>query len=350
MKVLSSPQDAITILKERGIVALPTDTVMGLVGLPVPEVINRIYALKGRPREKPLILFTTREGLSDVLSRPCPCAEKLSETFWPGPLSLVIPAEGYPEGLLHGDTLGVRHPAPPFPQELLAAFPEGLASTSANPSGAPPALSPEDLPPDFAARLDGVLPGRAPGGLPSTLVDCTLSPPALLRPGPVGILAIEETLGEEITWKADRPLRVLLVCTGNTCRSPLAHGMLQAWVREKGLPVEVDSAGTAALEGGPIAREVITVLRERGIPFSHTSHRLTPEWIAWADLILAMTEAHAREVEALGGRGKVARLASFDMPDPIGQPVSQYRWVADLIEQALREQWFPYLERKFRGT
>jgi len=346
MKVLSSLKDAIAILKEGGVVALPTDTVMGLVGLPVPEAIARIYDLKGRPREKPLILFTTREKLPDILARPCPCAVKLSERFWPGPLSLVIPAKGYPDGLMHEGTLGVRHPAPPFPEELLTAFPEGLASTSANPSGAPPALGPEDLPPDFAVRLDGILPGRAPGGIPSTLVDCS-GPPALLRPGPVGIFAIEEVLGEEITWKANRPLRVLLVCTGNTCRSPLAHGMLRAWIREKGLPVEVDSAGTAALEGAPIAPEVITVLRERGISFAHTSHHLTPEWVAWADLILTMTETHTREVEALGGYGKVARFAPFDMPDPIGQPLSQYRWVADLIQKALEERWLPYLERKF---
>ncbi len=347
MRMLASLQDAVRVLKKGGVVALPTDTVMGLVGLPRPEVVDRIFDLKGRPRGKPLVLFTTRGRLPGLLSRPCPCAQKLSEAFWPGPLSLVIPAEGYPEGLQHRRTLGVRHPGAPFPQALLETFPEGLASTSANPSGAPPALKPGDLPPDFAARLDGVLSGHAPGGVPSTLVDCASSPPRLLRAGPVGIFALEAVLGEELAWGVGRPLRVLLVCTGNTCRSPLAHGIMVAWVREKGLPVEVDSAGTLALEGAPVAREVITVLRERGIAFSHISHRLTPGWIAWADLILTMTEDHLREVEALGGGGKVARLASFDMPDPIGQPVTQYRWVADLIEKALRERWFPYLERKF---
>ncbi len=345
MKRWSSPEELIPALRDGAVVVVPTDTVMGLVGRPLPDTVRRIYEIKRRDPSKPLILFLHRSRVKERPDVP-ECALRLAEVFWPGPLTLVVPATPQDPPLLqHRGTIGIRHPAPPFPSRLLEAFPKGLASTSANLSGRSPAVRPEDLDPEIQEGVAGVLTIPAGGGVPSTLVDCTQDPPCVLRPGPVGIPALERATGGIVRWCASRRFRVLVVCTGNTCRSPLAHGFLQEAVRRRGLPVDVDSAGTHAWEGAPIAPEVVQVLQEAGIPFSHRSQMLTPERVAWADLILAMTEEHRRFVEAMGGKGKVVRFAAYDMPDPVGHPLSQYRWVAGLIRREL-DRWLTYLEAR----
>ncbi|TMD50962.1 MAG: L-threonylcarbamoyladenylate synthase [Chloroflexi bacterium] len=150
--------ETVAALRNGGVVAIPTDTVYGLAVLPGGE--SKVYALKGRPDQLPLILMVAEavaaEAYVDVDRR----ARAYMERWWPGPLTIVLPAG---EG-----TLGVRIPDHPLALELLrAAGP--LLTTSANRHGEPPALTAEEAGrlPGLAGVLDG---GTAPGGEPSTVI------------------------------------------------------------------------------------------------------------------------------------------------------------------------------------
>lgn len=91
-------------------------------------------------------------------------------------------------------------------------------------------------------------------------------------------------------------MRILFVCTGNTCRSPMAEGMLRKLARDRGLEVEVRSAGVAAMKGASISRHAEAVLRDRGIKETFESTPLYAELAEWADLILTLTQGHKRQV------------------------------------------------------
>jgi len=180
-------------LRRGELVVLPTDTVYGLAAWPWDAAaVARVYAAKGRPEAKAIPVLVGEVGhLPRVAAALPPCAERLAARFWPGALTLVVPKHPkLPAALSPYPTVGVRMPNHPDALALLRLT-GPLAVTSANRSGEPPARTAAEAAAQLGDAVALVLDaGPAPGGLPSTVVDCTTTPPRVLRPGPVPADAI----------------------------------------------------------------------------------------------------------------------------------------------------------------
>ena len=179
---------ALEVLKAGGLVAFPTDTVYGLASdLFNPDAIDRIYAAKDRDMSKAVaVLLATIEQLEQVAQGISPQASKLAARFWPGALTLVLARKaGLPANLSALPTIGVRMPDHSFARRLLTAA-GPLATTSANRSGMADATRTEQVLAQLEGRVDLVLDGgESPGGVPSTVVDCTGADVRILRQGAI---------------------------------------------------------------------------------------------------------------------------------------------------------------------
>jgi L-threonylcarbamoyladenylate synthase len=176
------------------LVAFPTDTVYGVGALAFDgKAIESIYRAKDRPVEKAIpILIGDAQELDKVGIDIPEVAHRLASRFWPGPLTILVPKHAdLPESVSATATVGVRVPDHEVARALLrAAGP--LAVTSANISGAQSPVSVEEVYEQLGGRIPLILDGgRTPGGIPSTLVDCTMPEPKVLREGPI---TLEELL------------------------------------------------------------------------------------------------------------------------------------------------------------
>ena len=141
-------------------------------------------------------------------------------------------------------------------------------------------------------------------------------------------------------------MKLLFVCTGNTCRSPMAEAVARKMASERGLTdVEVGSAGTSAWDGAPASDGALLVGMERSLDLSgHRARQLTRELVAEHDLIFAMGPHHLERIEALGGVGKAHLLTGYAsrgsseraISDPIGAELEVYRATADELEREIR--------------
>ncbi|MFL5755434.1 MAG: L-threonylcarbamoyladenylate synthase [Chloroflexota bacterium] len=181
--------EAVAILRAGGIVAIPTDTVYGIAAdIRVPGAIERLFAAKNRPPDKAIALLLADVTQADVLGVTNAIARSLAEAFWPGGLTLVLPARpgaDLPEVLGGGGTVGVRVPDHPSPRALAAAV-GPLATTSANRSGEPEAGTADEIIALLGDAIELVLDGGPARGAPaSTVVDTTRDPPRILRTGAI---------------------------------------------------------------------------------------------------------------------------------------------------------------------
>jgi L-threonylcarbamoyladenylate synthase len=196
----SDPQaidQAIQTLESGGLVAFPTDTVYGLAArVSDPAGIDRLYAVKGRDSAKAIpVLLSSPDELAQVTAGMNAIARRLARRFWPGPLTLVVPRHpNLPENLSNLATIGVRMPDHAVALALLRCS-GPLAVTSANQSGGENSCTAQEVQAQLSGRIELILDGgQTPGGLPSTVVDCTGAEPAILRQGPITAADMQRAL------------------------------------------------------------------------------------------------------------------------------------------------------------
>lgn len=215
-------QEAGEILRRGGLVAFPTETVYGLGGDALnPESSRRIYAAKGRPSDNPLIVHIARmEDLAPVVRQVTEEAILLAQAFWPGPLTMVLPkSESVPYETTGGlDTVAVRMPSHPVARRLIACSGGYVAAPSANLSGRPSPTSAKYVIEDMDGRVDMIIDGgEGDIGLESTIVDLTVSPPQVLRPGYITQDMLAEVLGQVSVDQT--------ILNGDSGQAPRAPGM-----------------------------------------------------------------------------------------------------------------------------
>lgn len=202
--VTTDIERAAAVIRAGGLVAMPTETVYGLAAdARDPVAVRRIFAVKDRPVDHPLIVHVAdRDRLARWASVITPAAAVLAEAAWPGPLTVIVPrAEWVIDDVTGGrDTVAVRVPAHPMANELLSVVDRGLAAPSANRFGSVSPTTVEHVLHDLGDRLDPrrdlVLDGGASTiGVESTIVDCAVDPPQVLRAGGVPIEDVERLLG-----------------------------------------------------------------------------------------------------------------------------------------------------------
>jgi len=192
--------EAAAIIKSGGTVAFPTETVYGLgaEGLN-PEAVRKIFEAKGRPPGNPLSLLVHSRVDVEKVARNIPeKAFRLMDTFWPGPLTIVLEKNDAVPQITSGSlpSIGVRMPDHRIPLELVKRAGTPLAAPSANISGKPSPSLAAHVVADLTGRIDAIIDGgEANIGLESTVIDTTVEPPVVLRPGAVGIEELEKVIG-----------------------------------------------------------------------------------------------------------------------------------------------------------
>lgn len=328
-------------LRAGEVVLLPTETVYGLlVRADDPAAVERLRELKGRD-QKPFAIFVPDLAAAEASATVPAPARRLAERYWPGPLTLVLDPTSPEAAALAGapdGSLGYRVPGLEFTRAVVAAAGVPVFATSANLSGEPPqadcaaalaALG--ERASDVGLAVDG---GPASLGVPSTVLRFPAQgPPQILREGFLSRAAVERTMTRSVVF----------VCTGNTCRSPMAEVLFRRHLAERlGLDEEglaaagwrISSAGVAAGQGGAAAENARQVASERGADLSaHLSQPVTAELVEAAELLVPLTENHAygildRFPEA---DDKILLLDPSGVPDPFGGSLELYRKTADHI-------------------
>ena len=322
------------------LVAYPTETVYGLGASGLDrEAVQRIYDVKGRPLDRPLLLAVTGpEMLDGVVREVSEQARSFMDAFWPGPLSLVLPRSNrVPDAVTAGrEGVGIRCPDHPAARALIREAGVPVTAPSANTSGEPSCRAASEVVEHLGGRIECVIDGgRLEGTVESTVLDLTGEVPVVLRRG---ALSLDDLKAYGPVLSSDRSL--VVICTGNTCRSPVAAAILSDRL---GGSIRVESAGVRPHRGSPATEESVIAASEAGYDLDDHRARGLDE-INWdgVGLALTMTAGQAVEVrsylqEREGGATRVLTLGGLvgegDVPDPIGGPLSRYQNMVARLEQ-----------------
>jgi len=326
------------ILASGGLLALPTDTVYGLaVNSRNEEAVKRLYEIKRRPLSKPFVIqISSVDKIDEYNVEINEDAKALMNKFWPGPLTIILKSK-------NEEKLAFRIPQDEIALGVLKECGLPLYVPSANFSGEPAPRGAQDVIVSFDGIIEGIIEVKSKAsGIESAIIDLTQEPYLVLREGVIGTRQLNKEFSAE--GKFLKLKNILVVCTGNSCRSVMAKGLLKK-VLEHRKDVTVDSAGTAAISGFSPTKETIEVMQRQLIDVSgERSKHITLAMIKRADLIFVMQTRHKdyvldvmpeisdkvfllREYKDSSGR------TNFEVADPIGQSLEVYKRVAEEIKK-----------------
>lgn len=354
---LQQIKHAAAIVDVGGLVVFPTETVYGIASIVSEAAFLNLDEAKGRPGDKRYTLhIPTMEDITKYIPtlnfRTC----KLIDNAWPGPLTIIFElseddlakqkkrlSDEIFKLMYQKGTIGVRCPDNPIAKALLSACKNPVVAPSANLSGQKPAITSKMALSQLDGRVDMIISPKKESDacgyqINSTIVKISSGDISIIRDG-----AIEN---DEIDKMSQ--VRLLFVCTGNTCRSPMAEYLCKKYIAEK-LNCNLDelqkkgykviSAGVFGMDNAPASSEVIDICNQRGIDAKgHGSKVLTAEMVEESDVIFAMTAGHLDGIvsKCPNAESKCFLLnGNKDIPDPIGGGMDVYIECARIIEQAL---------------
>jgi len=350
---------AVDTLQADQVVAFPTETVYGL-GAAVNDVtaIEKIFEIKGRPESQVLTLaINDASALTAFAPDSSTLARRLARRCWPGPLTMVVDAtaensfvQSLPEEVLPyiapQGWVGLRVPSNEVLLTVLDKLQQPIALTSANKSGEADATTAQEVADQLGSELSLVIDGGPTKiGTPSTVIKLDNDKITILRGGALDNHSLVELAQPEI----------VIICTGNTCRSPMTEALLKKKLADKlGCPIadlniRVQSAGIAAAQGSPAALQAVQAMHEQGLDLNdHESQQLHYQTARDADLLLTLSNSHRR---AIIGEWPEFEDKTFtidpdggDVADPYGAPVDVYHACAERIS-GLLDQRLPEILR-----
>jgi len=348
---------AAAIINKGGLVAFPTETVYGIACIAQADAIKRLDEIKNRPADK---YYTVHIADRDDVSKYVPPSSisarggKLLQKAWPGPITVIfelnetdlasqrqlLGAEVF-DLLYNAGTIGLRCPNNIIAEKFLGLASAPVVAPSANISGHPPSVTAGQAEEQLRGKIEMILDGGpCKYKKSSTVVKIAKNTVNMLREGVVG----ESEVLEMAT------VRILFVCTGNTCRSPMAKLLCRKYLSEKfgcgiddlgKMGYKVYSAGTMGVAGLCASPEVIRICGEKGINADvHRSGPVTCGMLEESDFVFAMTEAHRKIIIQMcpAAASKCILLGSADISDPIGSGIDGYGKCAEQIEKALKSR------------
>jgi L-threonylcarbamoyladenylate synthase len=350
-QIPAAAEAAADALRAGKLVGFPTETVYGIaVDATNAGSMQRLRELKDRPANPFSVHLGRPEDLQRYIRKMPPAAARLVRSTWPGPVTLLLETGGHladktldtPDmraALTSGDVIGLRCPDEPVSAAMLSAVDGPVLAPSANLAGEPSPRSGDEVLASLDGKIDLLIDhGPTTCGADSTIVRFTGLRWEVVRSGAVS----DDKLREAMRF------RLIVVCTGNTCRSPMAEGLARQLVAERvgcsvdeleGQGIEIISAGVFAASGSPATPEAQAAAARLGADISsHRSRKLSTELIKSADMILCMTQSHLDSVCRMqASAAGTARLldGDGDVPDPIGGGIDMYDSTADHLQQIL---------------